>query len=64
MNFASKALRDVTFFPLWLDHPDAPNVEPQLIGHASADLLIVGEASPVCGRQSLPRKHSPSAMSC
>ncbi|WP_372802794.1 NAD(P)/FAD-dependent oxidoreductase [Paracoccus seriniphilus] len=42
MNFASKALRDVTFFPLWLDHPDAPNVEPQLIGHASADLLIVG----------------------
>lgn len=42
MTFARTALKDVTFFPFWLDSPDAPAVEPQLIGHTSADLLIVG----------------------
>lgn len=42
MTFAETALRDVTFFPYWLDSPDAPAVTPRLIGHTSADLLIVG----------------------
>ncbi len=39
---AKTALRDVTLFPYWLDSADAPPVEPQLIGRAEADLLIVG----------------------
>ena len=42
MDFARKALADVTLFPLWLDNAAAPSVEPQLIGHTQADLLIVG----------------------
>ncbi len=42
MDFAQKALGDVTLFPLWLDNPAAPAVEPQLIGRTEADLLIVG----------------------
>lgn len=42
MNFAGKALEDVTLFPLWLDNETAPSVEPQLIGRTEADLLIVG----------------------
>ena len=42
MDFAARALNDVTFFPLWLDREEAPAVEPQVIGHTSADLLIVG----------------------
>ena len=42
MSFAAKALKDVTFFPLWLDNDAAPEVTQQLIGHTSADLLIVG----------------------
>ncbi|WP_428642718.1 NAD(P)/FAD-dependent oxidoreductase [Roseibium sp.] len=42
MGFAENALRDATFFPLWLDRDDAPSVEPQLVGNTSADLLIVG----------------------
>lgn len=42
MSFAASSLKDVTFFPLWLDSADAPAVEPQLVGHTSADLLIVG----------------------
>ena len=42
MEFATRALNDVTFFPLWLDREEAPAVEPQVIGHTSTDLLIVG----------------------
>ncbi len=42
MSFAEKALKDVTFFPFWLDSPDAPEVQHQLIGQTDADLLIVG----------------------
>lgn len=42
MTFAADSLKDVTFFPLWLDSVDAPDVAPQLIGHTDADLLIVG----------------------
>lgn len=42
MDFAQKALADVTLFPLWLDNAAAPSVEPQLIGRTKADLLIVG----------------------
>ena len=42
MAFAEKALKDVTFFPFWLDSPDAPAVQHQLIGQTEADLLIVG----------------------
>jgi glycine/D-amino acid oxidase-like deaminating enzyme len=42
MTFAKTALKDATFFPLWLDNKDAPDIEPHLIGHTSADLLIVG----------------------
>ena len=41
-NLAVNALRDVTLFPFWLDNPDAPAVEPQLIGKTTADLVIVG----------------------
>jgi len=37
-----RALEDVTLFPLWLDNPQAPAVEPQLIGRSEADLVIVG----------------------
>lgn len=36
------ALGDVTLFPLWLDHPDAPTPERPLIGRTEADLAIVG----------------------
>ena len=42
MTFARNALKDVTFFPLWLDSPDAPDVERQLIGRVETDLLVVG----------------------
>lgn len=42
MDFAQKALADVTLFPLWLDNAAAPTVEPQLIGRTQADLLVVG----------------------
>jgi len=42
MSFARKALKDVTFFPFWLDSPDAPAVCHQLIGATDADLVIVG----------------------
>ena len=37
-----RALSDTTLFPLWLDHPDAPTPERQLIGRTEADLVIVG----------------------
>lgn len=37
-----RALSDATLFPLWLDHPDAPRPERQLIGQTEADLVIVG----------------------
>ena len=37
-----RALHDTVLFPLWLDSPSAPAVEPQLIGHHDADLVIVG----------------------
>ncbi len=39
---AQRALEDVTLFPFWLDNPEAPGVEPQLIGRTEADLVIVG----------------------
>lgn len=42
MSFAANALKDVTFFPFWLDNDAAPEVTPQHIGHTSADLLVVG----------------------
>lgn len=42
MGIAPSALKDVTFFPLWLDSENAPEVTAQHIGHTSADLLIVG----------------------
>lgn len=42
MSFAANALKDATFFPFWLDSPDAPPVEPRLTGPHSADLLVVG----------------------
>ncbi|NVO57435.1 FAD-dependent oxidoreductase [Rhodobacteraceae bacterium B1Z28] len=42
MSFAEKALKDVTFFPFWLDSQDAPDVCHQLIGQTDADLLIIG----------------------
>ncbi|MEH6576538.1 MAG: FAD-dependent oxidoreductase [Amphritea sp.] len=41
-DLAKRALQDTTLFPYWLDSPDAPNVEPQLIGKTEADLVIVG----------------------
>lgn len=42
MGNAEKALKDVIFFPFWLDRQDAPAVTPQHVGHGSTDLLIVG----------------------
>jgi glycine/D-amino acid oxidase-like deaminating enzyme len=42
MTFAATALKDVTFFPFWLDSQAAPEVCPQLIGRSEADLVIVG----------------------
>ena len=43
MNDLSKrALQQVTLFPFWLDNPDAPAVEPNLIGRTEADVVIVG----------------------
>ncbi len=42
MTFSDRALKDITFFPFWLDNPDAPAVEPELIGLTETDLLIVG----------------------
>jgi glycine/D-amino acid oxidase-like deaminating enzyme len=42
MTFIDRALQDITFFPFWLDNPDAPTVEPELIGQTEADLLIIG----------------------
>ena len=42
MTSVSDRLKDITFFPYWLDSPDAPSVEPELIGNTEADLLIVG----------------------
>ncbi len=41
-TLATRALNDVTLFPFWLDSPDAPATEPQLIGRSEADLVIVG----------------------
>ncbi|MFG6081912.1 FAD-dependent oxidoreductase [Paracoccus litorisediminis] len=41
-NRADKALADTTFFPFWLDRPDAPAPAAPLIGATKADLLIVG----------------------
>ena len=37
-----RALSDTILFPLWLDHPDAPAPESQLIGRTDADLVVVG----------------------
>ena len=42
MDFAQKALKDVTLFPFWLDSKDAPHVTTELIGRTEADLVIVG----------------------
>lgn len=36
------SLQDTVLFPFWLTNDAAPGVEPQLIGRASTDLLIVG----------------------
>ena len=41
-NVSQRALKDVTLFPFWLDNPEAPSTEPQLIGRTEADLVIVG----------------------
>lgn len=42
MSLAAAALKDATFFPFWLDSPEAPPLQPQLTGRTDADLLIVG----------------------
>lgn len=42
MSFSQTSLKDVTFFPFWLDSADAPTVQHQLIGKTDADLVIVG----------------------
>ena len=36
-----RALEDVTLFPFWLDNPEAPSVEPQLIGRNLIDLVTL-----------------------
>ena len=36
------ALANTKLFPYWLDNPAAPATEPELVGDATADLLIVG----------------------
>lgn len=41
-DLSQHALTNVTLFPFWLDNPEAPSVEPQLIGRTQADLLVVG----------------------
>lgn len=41
-DLSKRALQHVTLFPFWLDNPDAPAVEPQLIGRTEADLVIIG----------------------
>ncbi len=41
-NREQAALSDATLFPFWLDNPDAPAVEPQLIGRTEAELTIIG----------------------
>ena len=35
-------MSDTILFPLWLDHPDAPAPESQLIGRTDADPVVVG----------------------
>ncbi|MEM1129578.1 MAG: FAD-dependent oxidoreductase [Pseudomonadota bacterium] len=42
MSFAATALKEATFFPLWLDNDAAPTLNAHLIGHTSTDLLIIG----------------------
>ncbi len=37
-----RALANVTFYPFWLDRPDAPAPNARLVGNTEADLLIVG----------------------
>ncbi|GAB2858958.1 FAD-dependent oxidoreductase [Pseudoduganella ginsengisoli] len=37
-----KCFKDVKLFPYWLDNPLAPQVERELIGQTTADLVIVG----------------------
>lgn len=61
MNFATGALKDVTFFPFWLDNDAAPDVTPQHIGHTSADLLSSAVASPASGPPFRPRKPTQTA---
>jgi glycine/D-amino acid oxidase-like deaminating enzyme len=39
---ADRALANVTFYPFWLDRPDAPAPQAPLVGSTEADLLIVG----------------------
>jgi glycine/D-amino acid oxidase-like deaminating enzyme len=41
-SVAARALREATLFPLWLDHPSAPDVQPNLIGNTKAELVVVG----------------------
>lgn len=38
----SSSFSSVKLFPFWLDRPDAPTVERELIGRTKADLVIVG----------------------
>jgi glycine/D-amino acid oxidase-like deaminating enzyme len=42
MASIERALSDTTLYPLWLDHPDAPQAEHPLIGRSEADLVVVG----------------------
>ena len=42
MTATRRALADATLYPFWLDNPLAPASEPHLVGHADADLVIVG----------------------
>ncbi len=37
-----RAFEGVKLFPFWLDNPAAPDVERELIGPTTADLVIVG----------------------
>ncbi|MDS9469025.1 FAD-dependent oxidoreductase [Paracoccus sp. MBLB3053] len=39
---SDKALADTTFFPFWLDRPDAPAASAPLVGATTADLVVVG----------------------
>ena len=42
MNFANKALKNVTFAPFWLDSQESPELCDSLSGQCETDLLIVG----------------------